>query len=276
MHGYRKGSTFAPAPRKLHLSMADHNVPSNPLPRHVAVIMDGNGRWARERGEDRVFGHANGVESVRSAVRAAGELGVEYLTLYAFSTENWARPQEEINALMELLVESLAGEVQELVGKGVRLRSTGAIDSLPESCIAALRDVEAQTAGCSGLTLILALSYSGRWEITEAVRRIVRSGVPADDIDETMVRAHLGMPDVPDPELLIRTSGEQRLSNFLLWQLAYSELHFTPVMWPDFREDHFKAAILEFRGRERRFGRTGDQISGAADGVAIQGLKEEE
>lgn len=222
--------------------------------------MDGNGRWARERGEDRVFGHANGVESVRSAVRAAGELGVEYLTLYAFSTENWSRPRNEINALMELLVESLAGEVSELVRKGVRLRSTGDISALPESCVAALRNVEEQTSGCNGLTLILALSYSGRWELTEAVRRIVRAGIPAEIIDEDTIRKHLSMPDVPDPELLIRTSGEQRLSNFLLWQLAYSELHFTPVMWPDFREDHFKAAILEFRGRERRFGRTGEQI----------------
>ena len=232
--------------------------------------MDGNGRWARERGEDRVFGHANGVESVRSAVRAAGELGVEFLTLYAFSTENWARPKEEINALMELLVESLAGEVDELIRKGVRLRSTGAIDALPDSCIAALRDVEARTAHCKGLNLILALSYSGRWELTEAVRRIVRSGIPAEAIDEDTVRANLGMPDVPDPELLIRTSGEQRLSNFLLWQLAYSELHFSPVMWPDFREDHFKAAILEFRGRERRFGRTGDQVSKAGSTAAEQ------
>lgn len=222
--------------------------------------MDGNGRWARERGEDRVFGHANGVESVRSAVRAAGELGIDYLTLYAFSTENWSRPRNEINALMELLVESLAGEVAELVRKGVRLSSTGDISALPESCIAALRNVEEQTSDCKGLTLILALSYSGRWELTEAVRRIVQAGIPAEFIDEDTVRKHLSMPDVPDPELLIRTSGEQRLSNFLLWQLAYSELHFTPVMWPDFREDHFKAAILEFRGRERRFGRTGEQI----------------
>ena len=255
--------------------MVDHSSESNPLPRHIAVIMDGNGRWARERGEDRVFGHANGVESVRSAVRAAGELGVEFLTLYAFSTENWARPKEEINALMELLVESLAGEVDELTRKGVRLRSTGAIDALPDSCIAALRDVEARTAHCNGLNLILALSYSGRWELTEAVRRIVRSGIPAEVIDEDTVRANLGMPDVPDPELLIRTSGEQRLSNFLLWQLAYSELHFSPVMWPDFREDHFKAAILEFRGRERRFGRTGDQVSKAGSAAAEQKMKGE-
>lgn len=254
--------------------MNDRTPSSNPLPRHIAVIMDGNGRWARERGEDRVFGHANGVESVRSAVRAAGELGVEYLTLYAFSTENWARPLEEVNALMELLVESLAGEVEELVRKGVRLRSTGAIDALPESCVAALQDVEARTADCSGLTLILALSYSGRWELTEAVRSIVRAGIPAEDIDESTVRDHLGMPDVPDPELLIRTSGEQRLSNFLLWQLAYSELHFSPVMWPDFREDHFKAAILEFRGRERRFGRTGEQLE--KEGNAPSGMLEQE
>ena len=251
--------------------MAEETATSHILPKHVAVIMDGNGRWARERGEERVFGHANGVESVRSAVRAAGELGVEYLTLYAFSTENWARPQNEINALMELLVESLAGELDELIRKGVRLRSTGDITALPDSCVKALHDVEERTRHCTGLTLILALSYSGRWEITEAVRRIVRLGKPADEIDEETVRTHLSMPDVPDPELLIRTSGEQRLSNFLLWQLAYAELHFTPVMWPDFREDHFKAAILEFRGRERRFGRTGEQVksrpASSAEGI---------
>jgi len=245
--------------------MVDSASSANALPRHVAVIMDGNGRWARERGEDRVFGHAHGVESVRAVVRAAGELGVEYLTLYAFSTENWSRPKEEINALMELLVNSLAGEVDELIAQGVRLRSVGALKSLPEACRDALRDVEARTADCTGLTLILALSYSGRWEITEAVRSVVRSGMDVDDIDEDSLRQHMELPDVPDPELLIRTSGEQRLSNFLLWQLAYSELHFTPVMWPDFREDHFRAAVHEFRGRERRFGRTGEQMRQATN-----------
>ena len=245
--------------------MVDSASSANALPRHVAVIMDGNGRWAREREEDRVFGHAHGVESVRAVVRAAGELGVEYLTLYAFSTENWSRPKDEINALMELLVSSLAGEVEELISQGVRLRSVGALGSLPEACRDALRDVEARTAECTGLSLILALSYSGRWEITEAVRSVVRSGVDAEDIDEESLRQHMELPDVPDPELLIRTSGEQRLSNFLLWQLAYSELHFTPVMWPDFREDHFRAAVHEFRGRERRFGRTGEQMRQATN-----------
>ena len=245
--------------------MVDSASSANALPRHVAVIMDGNGRWAREREEDRVFGHAHGVESVRAVVRAAGELGVEYLTLYAFSTENWSRPKEEINALMELLVNSLAGEVDELIAQGVRLRSVGALSSLPEACRDALRDVEARTADCTGLILILALSYSGRWEVTEAVRRVVRSGMDVDDIHESSLRQHMELPDVPDPELLIRTSGEQRLSNFLLWQLAYSELHFTPVMWPDFREDHFRAAVHEFRGRERRFGRTGEQMRQATN-----------
>jgi len=243
--------------------MVDSSTTANPLLRHVAVIMDGNGRWARERGEDRMFGHAHGVDSVRAVVRAAGELGVEFLTLYAFSTENWSRPKEEINALMELLVRSLAGEVDELVTQGVRLRSIGALESLPDVCREALRDVEEQTKACTGLTLILALSYSGRWEITEAVKEIVRSGVEADSIDEDKIRGCMGLPDVPDPELLIRTSGEQRLSNFLLWQLAYSELHFAPVMWPDFREDHFRAAVNEFRGRERRFGLTGEQLRNA-------------
>lgn len=240
--------------------MVDSPAQADSLPRHVAVIMDGNGRWARERGEERIFGHAHGVESVRAVVRAAGELGVEYLTLYAFSTENWSRPKEEINALMELLVESLAGEVDELVRKGVRLRSMGALDHLPQACRVALKQVEEQTAECDRLTLILALSYSGRWELTEAVRKVVRSGMSPEEIHEDVVRAHMGLPEIPDPELLIRTSGEQRLSNFLLWQLAYSELHFTRVMWPDFREDHFLAAVHEFRGRERRFGRTSEQL----------------
>lgn len=244
--------------------MVDSPSQANPLPRHVAVIMDGNGRWARERGEDRVFGHANGVDSVRAVVRAAGELGVEFLTLYAFSTENWSRPVEEVNALMELLVESLAGEVDDLIAQGVRLQSMGDLGSLPEACRNALRDVEQRTADCGSLTLILALSYSGRWELTEAVRRIVASGVAEADVDEALFRQHLALPDVPDPELLIRTSGEQRLSNFLLWQLAYAEFHFTPVMWPDFREDHFRAAVHEFRGRERRFGRTGEQLRPAS------------
>lgn len=267
LHTVKLRATFASLSRPLPI-MVDNIQNASSLPHHVAVIMDGNGRWARERGEDRVFGHAHGVESVRAMVRAARELGVEYLTLYAFSTENWSRPQAEINALMELLVESLAGEVEDLVSKGVRLRSTGAIGSLPEACRKALQDVEDKTAGCKSLTLILALSYSGRWELTEAVRKIVRSGIPAESIDEDTVRNHLGMPDVPDPELLIRTSGEQRLSNFLLWQLAYSEFHFTPIMWPDFREDHFRAAVHEFRGRERRFGRTGEQLSQTPDDVS--------
>ena len=240
--------------------MADSATSTNPLPRHVAVIMDGNGRWARERGEDRVFGHANGVDSVRAVVRAAGELGVEYLTLYAFSTENWSRPKEEINALMELLVSSLAGEVDELIAQGVRLRSVGALDSLPEACREALGDVEARTAVCTGLTLILALSYSGRWEITEAVRDIVRSGMAADDIDEDTLRNCMGLPDVPDPELLIRTSGEQRLSNFLLWQLAYAELHVTDVLWPDFDAAALTQALVDFQGRQRRFGGVQEEI----------------
>ena len=170
-----------------HSIMVDNNHSARSLPHHVAVIMDGNGRWARERGEDRVFGHAHGVESVRAMVRAARELGVGYLTLYAFSTENWARPQAEINALMTLLVESLSGEVDDLVAKGVRLRSMGAIDSLPPSCRQALQDVEDKTSKCTGLTLVLALSYSGRWELTQAVQNIVRSGIAADAIDEDTV-----------------------------------------------------------------------------------------
>ena len=229
--------------------------------------MDGNGRWARERGEDRVFGHANGVESVRAVVRAAGELGVEFLTLYAFSTENWSSAGGD-QCPDGIAGESLAGEVDELIAQGRTAAFHGALDSLPEACRNALRDVEARTADCGSLTLILALSYSGRWEMTEAVRGIVRLR-PRRRVGHGPKRPFapsMGLPDVPDPELLIRTSGEQRLSNFLLWQLAYAELHFTPVM-AGFREDHFRAAVHEFRGRERRFGRTGEQLRQAQAGA---------
>ncbi len=224
------------------------------IPRHVAIIMDGNGRWAHLRGEERVFGHLHGVESVRAAVETALETGVRYLTLYAFSTENWSRPQAEVEALMDLLVNTLVREVDDLAGKGVRLRTIGDLGALPERCQTQLRDAEARTAHLDGLDLVLALSYSGKWEIVEAIRALVREGAKPEDIDAAAVDRHLSTSGIPDPELMIRTSGEHRISNFLLWQLAYAEFHFTSVLWPDFRKEHFLAAIRDYQHRERRFG----------------------
>lgn len=235
------------------------------VPRHVAIIMDGNGRWAQRHGEHRVVGHASGVESVRSALKGATALGVEYLTLYAFSTENWNRPKEEVDALMDLLVHTVVNEVEELQHNGVRLHTIGDIDSLPEGCRKVLEDGIRQTAGNDRITLNLALSYSSRWEITHMVRSIAeavqRGELRADSIDEATVSAHLCTHDMPDPELVIRTSGEQRISNFLLWQIAYAELWFTQVLWPDFRQEHLFQAVLDYQGRERRFGLISEQVN---------------
>lgn len=228
-------------------------------PAHVAVIMDGNGRWAQDRGMDRMAGHAFGVDAVRATVRGAMESGVRHLTMYAFSTENWDRPSDEVDALMDLLVRSLAAEADELAGQGVRLRAMGSLDRLPGSCREALAEAEAKTASGSKLNLTLALSYSGRWEIVEAVRKAIASGIKPEDVDEDTIQKLLAVPDLPDPELLIRTGGEQRISNFLLWQIAYTEFHFAPVYWPDFRETHFNQAIEEYNNRQRRFGKTGQQ-----------------
>jgi undecaprenyl diphosphate synthase len=224
------------------------------VPQHVAIIMDGNGRWAHLRGKERVHGHLHGVESVRAAVETALETGVRYLTLYAFSTENWNRPQEEVDALMDLLVDTLVREVDDLAGKGVRLRTIGDLAALPERCRMQLREAESRTQHLQGLDLVLALSYSGKWELVEAIRALVREGVRPEDIDASAVDSHLSTAGIPDPELMIRTSGEHRISNFLLWQLAYAEFHFTPVLWPDFRKEHFQDAIRDFQHRERRFG----------------------
>jgi undecaprenyl diphosphate synthase len=224
------------------------------IPKHVAIIMDGNGRWAKERGESRVFGHMNGIDSVRSSVEAALELGVGCLTLYAFSTENWSRPVEEVNALMDLLVETLVTEVTELADKGVRLRTIGDIGALPESCQLHLRKAEESTAHQGRLNLILALSYSSKWEMAEAVKSIIKEGRSADEITTDVISSHLTTREFPDPELMIRTSGEHRISNFLLWQMAYTEFHFTPVLWPDFGKEAFIGAIRDFQNRERRFG----------------------
>lgn len=230
------------------------------IPQHVAVIMDGNGRWAREKGHDRIFGHLNGVEAVRASLKAARTLGVQYLTLYAFSTENWNRPPEEVEALMDLLVKTIVEEVKDLHENKVRLRAIGSLDSLPANCRKQLDDAIERTADNDGIDLILALSYSARWEIVKAVKSIVDSGVPADEVDEQVFTEHLATHDLPDPELMIRTSGEQRISNFLLWQIAYTELYFTQKFWPDFREDDFYDAIRDYQSRQRRFGKTSEQI----------------
>lgn len=238
---------------------------NNNIPQHVAIIMDGNGRWAKQHGENRIFGHHEGVNSVREIVEACGEIGVKYLTLYAFSTENWNRPKEEVDALMELLVGTISMETPNLHKKGVRLQVIGDVESLPRVCQDELAESMAITADNTTVTLILALSYSSKWEITEAVRKIAaeveKGTLKAADITSRHISEHLSSKAFPDPELMIRTSGEHRISNFLLWQLAYAEFYFTDVLWPDFRKEDFYKAILSYQNRERRFGQTSEQIS---------------
>jgi len=237
------------------------------VPAHIAIIMDGNGRWAKRHGEMRVVGHTNGVRSVRETLMGATEIGVRYLTLYAFSTENWNRPQAEVDALMDLLVNTLMSELDSLHENGVRLNAIGDLDSLPAGCKATLAEAIRQTAHNDRITLTLALSYSARWELVNMVKRVavaVRDGrMDVADIDDAVVSAHLTTAGMPDPELLIRTSGEQRISNFLLWQIAYAELWFSPVLWPDFRREHLYQAVLDYQGRERRFGLTSEQLGPA-------------
>lgn len=234
------------------------------LPQHIAIIMDGNGRWAKERGEDRVYGHHEGVVSVRDIVNACGEVGVSYLTLYAFSTENWNRPQEEVNALMELLVNTIRKEVEELKKNNVRLHVIGDFASLPEVCQKEMNEAIDMTADNTGLNLILALSYSSRWEIMEASKKFAKDVAAGkrkvEDMNDELFHQYLSTAAFPDPELMIRTSGEHRISNYLLYQLAYAELYFTPVHWPDFRKDNLYQAILDYQNRERRFGKTSEQI----------------
>lgn len=243
------------------------NINRNKVPKHVAMIMDGNGRWAKERGMERIFGHHQGVETVRKMVEACTELGIEFLTLYAFSTENWARPKKEVNALMELLVSTLKAELEKLHNNNVRLHTIGNTKDLPIKCQYELDDSIEQTANNKGLNLILALSYSAKWDITNAARRIAKKTEKAEisisDIDEDLLRANLSTCNFPDVELLIRTSGENRISNFLLWELAYAELYFTPTHWPDFNKDGLVEAIYDYQKRERRFGKTSEQLNDA-------------
>ena len=234
------------------------------LPSHIAIIMDGNGRWAQEKGEDRLFGHLHGVESVRNIVEGAAELGIKYLTLYAFSTENWDRPEYEVTGLMALLIDTIRKEVPTLNKNNIRLHVIGDIKMLPENARQELSEALADTASNTGLNLVMALSYSSRWELVNAVQHIakdVQEGkVLPDEITQNTLQQYLSTSDFPDPELMIRTSGEFRISNFLLYQLAYAELYFTDTRWPDFRKENLYEAILDFQQRERRFGKTGEQV----------------
>jgi undecaprenyl diphosphate synthase len=240
------------------------SVDRNKLPQHIAIIMDGNGRWAKDKGQDRVYGHHEGVISVREIVDASAEVGIKYLTLYAFSAENWNRPKEEVDALMELLVNTIRKEVDDLNKNNVRMHVIGDFDSLPEVCRKELNEAKEITAKNTGLNLILALSYSSRWEIVNAAKLIaadVEKGLlKTTDINEATFGKYLNTADFPDPELMIRTSGEYRISNFLLYQLAYAELYFTNVHWPEFRKQHLYEALLNYQQRERRFGKTSEQI----------------
>lgn len=240
-------------------------IDSQNIPAHVAVIMDGNGRWAKQRGGLRVFGHQSAITAVRETVETAAELGVSYLTLYAFSTENWNRPALEVSALMQLLVHTIRQETATLLKNSIRLQAIGDTASLPASCQRELAEAMELTASGTRMTLILALSYSGRWDLTQAARKLaqdVASGrVQADAVTEATLAGYLSTAGIPDPALLIRTSGEQRISNFLLWQLAYTELYITDLLWPDFRRANFEEAIGAYQRRERRFGKTSEQLS---------------
>ena len=237
----------------------------NRIPKHVAIIMDGNGRWAKKQGLMRIFGHRRGVDAVRGAIEFAAEVGIKYVTMYAFSTENWNRPAIEVNALMQLLVDSIEKELPALMKNGIRLKTLGNIAELPGNCAAQLKKAEEKTKDTVKTTLVLALSYSGRWDIIEAMKKIgndTKEGkIQPNEVNDSVVSAALNTAQYPDPDLLIRTSGEQRISNFLLWEIAYSEVYFTDVLWPDFTKNHFLDAILDYQSRERRFGKTTEQIT---------------
>ncbi|MEM6261308.1 MAG: isoprenyl transferase [Bacteroidota bacterium] len=237
----------------------------NNLPKHIAVIMDGNGRWAKKKGNARIFGHRSAIKAVRDTTEAAAEIGVEFLTLYAFSTENWKRPKFEVDALMQLLVDTIHKEVGTLMENDIRLNTIGNIRDLPDRCIKNLGEAMEMTSKNKRMTLSLALSYGARNDLKEAVRSIatqVSDGhIRPEDVSEEMIRQHLSTAQLPDPELLIRSSGEFRISNFLLWEIAYAELYITPVLWPDFRRENLYEAIIDYQKRERRFGKISEQIS---------------
>ena len=231
-------------------------IDTNNLPQHIAITMDGNGRWAKEKGKNRLFGHNNGVEAVRDTVEGAVEYGIKYVTLFAFSTENWNRPKHEVNALMSLLVSSIHKETKTLIENDIKLQTIGNTKQLPKKCQNELSESIELTKEHKKMTLILALSYSGKWEIINAVKEIINNKISKADVNEELFKQYLTTKNVPDPELLIRTSGEHRISNFMLWQIAYSELYFTDKMWPDFRRTDLKEAIINYQKRERRFGKT--------------------
>jgi undecaprenyl diphosphate synthase len=245
--------------------MTDIEIDKNRIPKHVAVIMDGNGRWAKQKGKNRIFGHTNGVKSVRETIEAAAEIGVKYLTMYAFSTENWNRPKDEVSGLMELLVLTINKEIKTLMENDIALQAIGDLKSLPSLCYKELMRAIEKTSKNKRMTLVLALSYSSKWEIINAVKMIAKEvekgSISADNIDEEIFNQSLCTGSIPDPELLIRTSGEHRISNFLLWQIAYAELYFTDKLWPDFRKPDFYQAIADYQKRERRFGKTSEQLS---------------
>lgn len=234
------------------------------IPTHVAIIMDGNGRWAKKQGQERLFGHSIGVDSVRETLQAAKKIGIKYVTFYAFSTENWGRPQDEVEGLMNLMVRTIANEVPVMNENGAKLWTIGDVNGLPEDCQEELRIAKEETANNDTINMVLALNYSSRWEITHAIQKIakkVENGeLTSDQIDEQIISKEMETAHIPDPELLIRTSGEQRLSNFLLWQVAYTEFYFTDVLWPDFRENDLYKAVLDFQTRERRFGQVSEQL----------------
>lgn len=237
------------------------------IPEHIAIIMDGNGRWAKSQGQDRIFGHTKGVDAVRETLRAAVDLKVKFLTLYAFSTENWNRPKEEVEGLMNLLVMSLANELEELNENGVRLQAIGNIKGLPKECQESLEEAIIQTSNNTSITLVLALNYSSKWEIEEMVKSIAKQikkeSISLDEIDENLISGELTTKEIPDPELLIRTSGEHRVSNFLLWQIAYTEFYFLDIFWPEFGKKQLIEAIYDYQNRERRFGLVSEQLKGA-------------
>ncbi len=246
------------------MSYKDQIDPEN-LPIHISIIMDGNGRWAKKQGKIRTFGHQSGVVAVRDTVEAAAEIGIKFLSLYAFSTENWKRPRWEVDALMELLINTISKETKTLMDNNISLQAIGDLDSLPKGCRKQLQDTISTTSGNTRMTLILALSYSSRWEIVNATRKIAKlvkeGSLNPEDINDEVIAANLCTHFCPDPELLIRTSGEHRISNFMMWQIAYSELYFTEKLWPDFRREDLYEAIIDFQKRDRRYGMTNEQTS---------------
>lgn len=248
------------------MNSIDIELDPNKLPKHIAIIMDGNGRWAQQHGHERTFGHQNGVESVRNVIEGAAQAGIKFLTLYAFSTENWNRPKEEVEMLMNLLIQSIHNELEKLNENQIRLLMTGRMQDLPKNCQVELQDAIDKTAHNKGLTVVLALSYSGRAEITDAVRTIAleaqNNQLNVEEISSETISKHLYHNEIPDPDILIRTGGDFRISNFLLWEIAYTELFFSPIMWPDFRKQDLLEIIYNFQHRERRFGKTGEQVRG--------------